>query len=301
VVYSVHELNYMQAAQFVGLGGKSDEFAWARSPPRGPATPDDTIVANGRQYHAEELPIDLQDPQYRKYVQQSLLAADLAVQTQQQTLYPTIGQRLEGFQSDSDSDTQEVYVTKVQPVRVSRRVVGFQSDSDTEESEEPVQVAQQTQRVSLDEDIRPSRLTPVDAKPPPVLDDDEYYSYTDDDELEIPVATPAVVSKGKQEVEEVSPFDDKFATSSGSDDDDELSERVLQAVDATQKLRSRWNAVTSKELPTLDVRRASVQDVRQFVAQLSAHSAEARKTSMELARDVHSTLTDLSALSEDLS
>lgn len=292
VVYSNQELNYMQAAQFVGFGGKSDEFDWARSAPRGPADAQTTIAANGRRYRADELPIDLQDPQYRKYVERSLLEADLTLAPRELFIAPTIGKRIGGFVSDSDEEPESVQ----QPIRVSGRIAGFQSDSEESEEIEPVQ---QTKRVSLEEEALPSR---IQARPQIESEDDEYYTYSDDDQEPLVVAA----AKDKEEVEDqpeqyVSPFDAKFGSSSGSDDDDELSERVLEAADATKSLRSRWKQVTDMELPSLNVRRASVQDVRDFVAQLSAHSAKARKTSMELARDVQSTLTDVSALSEELS
>lgn len=258
-VYSTEELTFMQAAQYVGLGGHPDEFNWARGKPRPPATPATTIGVNARTYYAEDLPIDLQDAQYRSYVSRSMLKADLDSEPLQPMALPTIGARF-GFVSDTESsEDDEEPVVAVQTMRVALHATGFETDSEDDE-----------------EELISTALAPV-------FDDD----------------VVALVDKGKDEEE--SPFDAKFATSSGSDTDDEIDMRIQEAAASTKSLRSRWAEITGKELPTLDPRRANVDDVRSFVASLSAHSNDARKNSMELIRDVNNTLGELSALSTELS
>jgi hypothetical protein len=304
-VYSPLELWFMQAAQLVGFGGSSREFEWAKRRPNAP--PENVIQANFRELKADEFRFDPQDDQYVRYLRLSVAQSIRPLAVRNQTSFVPIASKAVGFETDSESDetfgfeTDSDVETQAAPVAV-KALVGFETDSDDESLlvlSQPSTAVEEAKRILAESDSDEDELVA-----PVIADDDSEYSYYSDDDAAPASLAPA--DKGKEEVEDVpveaavDPFADKFSSSDEEAENEEIVQRLTELEATSNSVRSRWEQITNAELPKLSVMRASVKDVKAWVAQLSNHSKMARKVSQELLTDSTSALSELEELSNTL-
>jgi hypothetical protein len=224
-----------------------------------------------------------------------------------QTSFVPIASKAVGFETDSESDetfgfeTDSDVETQAAPVAV-KALVGFETDSDDESLlvlSQPSTAVEEAKRILAESDSDEDELVA-----PVIADDDSEYSYYSDDDAAPASLAPA--DKGKEEVEDVpveaavDPFADKFSSSDEEAENEEIVQRLTELEATSNSVRSRWEQITNAELPKLSVMRASVKDVKAWVAQLSNHSKMARKVSQELLTDSTSALSELEELSNTL-
>ncbi|MBB18386.1 MAG: hypothetical protein CMP20_02815 [Rickettsiales bacterium] len=298
-VYNALEMWFMQAGQLVGFGGNPREFEWAKRRPDVP--PENVIRANFRELKADEFGFDPQDPQYVAYLRLSVAQRIVRGVPARLTPFVPIAAKAGGFETDSESDVES---DEPVAIKAQRAPSGFETDSDVESDDElllvrsqPSAAVQEAMRILADSDEdedEPAALV--------IKDDGSDYSYYSDDDA--PPATLVQSDKGKEEVEDVpdvgDPFADKFSSSSDEAEDEEIVQRLNQLEATSNSVRSRWEQITNAELPKLSVMRASVKDVKAWVAQLSDHSKMARRASQELLSDSASALSELEEISNTL-
>jgi len=326
--YSQAELWYMQAGQLVGFRAIPKEFDWAKRAPQRLDDAQSLIQANYRELKVDEFGFDPQDSEYVLYLRKALTQNPPSATTQNPNPFalsrgpfvPVAAKTVGGFETDSESDESD------EPLKAPAAVVdGFETDEEepvTPKAPAPILDGFETDEEELDapmvqaaavDDITTvvtetqewiSDLTAFEKDDeaqaaPFVADDTSDYSYYSDDE-QTTVVTPD--AKGKEEVEAVGdPFADKFSSSSDEAEDEEIVQRLNELEQASNSVRNRWEQITNAELPKLSALRASVEDVKAWVAQLSDHSKKARRASQELISESSSALSELEALSNTLS
>ena len=287
--YSQDQLWFMQAGQFVGLGGNPREFDWAKRMPNAPASPAMIIAHNLRSFYAKELPVDTRDRQYAEYLNRSLITNDVVPVPPMPRFVPIAAKAVGGFVSDGESDDESSESDPAPPISFKRTTMAAFVSDDDEPASRVVVAAPAKTMAAFESDDEPV----VSKGKEEIADDASDYSYYSDDEPSQAADLTVTVSV------EASPFADKFLGSS-DDDDDEIEKRIAELDQSAAEMQETWRVVNEAPIPEIRSMSSNPDEVREWVAKLSKHTIMTRRASQQLLEETTSAMAELDDISSKL-